>query len=143
MGNYPSDVTDDALGLFRDAQVRVMSSAPHTTQIFLRRGVSLFGVLKQRQRYKLPFDKTKGTTAFLFNINHTSKSTTIEVNIQSSFQEVGFEFGTTREPYRLPFTEGKARISPDFQDIEALEFRLEKLTTRRPKVRFRWIHQPE
>jgi hypothetical protein len=63
MNNCPSHVTDEVLGLLRDARVRVITWAAHTIQIFQQRDDSLFGVLKRRGQYKPPFGEEDGTDA--------------------------------------------------------------------------------
>jgi hypothetical protein len=54
MDNCPSHVSDDIIGLLTDARVRVITFAPHTTQISQVLDVPVFGVLKRRLGYKLP-----------------------------------------------------------------------------------------
>jgi hypothetical protein len=44
MDNYPSQVTADVIGLLAESWVRVITFAPHTTQIFQILDVTLFGV---------------------------------------------------------------------------------------------------
>jgi hypothetical protein len=56
MANCPSHVGEHSLGLLRDAQVRVITWPPNTTQIVQELDLSLFGVLKRKAQYKLPFD---------------------------------------------------------------------------------------
>jgi hypothetical protein len=65
----------------------------------------------------------------------------IEANIECAFQEVGFEFDTSREPYRLRFNEEKLLISPGFQEMWELDFPFEKLSTHRQRPRFGRINQ--
>jgi hypothetical protein len=85
MDNCPSHVTDEALRLLLEARVRVIIWSPHMTQIFQQLDVSLFGVLKWRGQYKLPFDEEDGTHAFLFKISRASKQTMIETDIWGAF----------------------------------------------------------
>jgi hypothetical protein len=91
----------------------------------------------------LPFDEEEGTAAFLCTIYRTFKQTMIEANIWGAFQELGFEFDTSREPYRLSFDEEKLRRSPGFRAIWSLDFPFERLSTRRQRARFGWINRPE
>jgi hypothetical protein len=60
----------------------------------------------------------------------------IEANIWHAFQEVGLKRDTSRELYRLRFNKEKQRRSPEFQEIWALDFLFEKLSTHRQRVRF-------
>jgi hypothetical protein len=69
--------------------------------------ISLFGVLKQRCQSKLPFDNDQGTANFLFRISRAFKQTIIEANIWGAFQEAGFYFDVSIEPYRIRFDEEK------------------------------------
>jgi hypothetical protein len=48
-------VTDDVIRLLTDTTVRVTTFASQTTQIFQILDLTLFGVLKRRARYELPF----------------------------------------------------------------------------------------
>jgi hypothetical protein len=61
--------------------------------------------VKRRGQNKLPFDEEEESATFLFKIYRTVKQTMIEANIWGAFQELGFEFDTNREPYRLGFNE--------------------------------------
>jgi hypothetical protein len=67
----------------------------------------------------------------------------IEANIWGVFQEVGFEFDTNREPYRLRFHEEQLRRSPRFQEIWALNFPFGKLLKHHQKARFGWVSQSD
>jgi hypothetical protein len=59
MDNCSGHVTLDIIGLLAEAPVRVTTFAPHATQIFQVLDVTLFGVLKRRLGYKLPFEDEK------------------------------------------------------------------------------------
>jgi hypothetical protein len=143
MDNCPSHVTDVILTLLRDAKVRVITWPPHTTQIFQQLDISLFGVLKQRGQYKLPFDDDQSTSDFLFRTYRTFKQTMVEANIWGAFHEAGFEFDVGHEPYRIQFDEEKLRRTRAFQEIWSLDFPLESLSTRRRNAKFGWINQAE
>jgi hypothetical protein len=56
-----TQVSDDLVRILTEASVRVITFAPHTTQIFQVLDLSLFGVLKRRPRYELPFDDHNAT----------------------------------------------------------------------------------
>jgi hypothetical protein len=81
MDNCPSHVTDDIIGLLTEARVRVIIFAPYTTQIFQVLDVILFGVLKRRLGYKLPFEDEKGTVKFIMKVYHDFKQTMVESNV--------------------------------------------------------------
>jgi hypothetical protein len=81
MDNCPSHVTDDIIGLLTEARVRAISFAPDTTQIFQVLDVTLFGVLKRRLGYKLPFEDEKETVKFIMKISRDFTQTMVEPNI--------------------------------------------------------------
>jgi hypothetical protein len=54
--NCSGHVSDDLIPILTEARVHVIAFAPHTTQVFQVLDLTLFGVLKRRPRYELPFD---------------------------------------------------------------------------------------
>jgi hypothetical protein len=85
--------------------VRVITFAPHTTQIFQVLDVTLFGVLKRRLGHKFPFEDEKESVKFIVKVDHDFKQTMVEPNIWGAFRVIGFEFefDTEAEPDRLLF----------------------------------------
>jgi hypothetical protein len=63
--------------------------------------VTLFGVLKRRLGYKLPFEDEKETVKFIMRVYHNFKRTMVEPNIWGAFRAIGFEFefDSEAEPY--------------------------------------------
>jgi hypothetical protein len=70
MDNSSSHITSDMIGLFTEERVRVMTFAPHTTQIFQVLGVTLFDALKRHPKYELPFGDKKAGVKFLMKVSH-------------------------------------------------------------------------
>jgi hypothetical protein len=141
--NCPSHVCDVILNLLREERVRIITWPHHTTQIFQKLDTPLFGVLKRKGQYKLPFDDDLPTATFLLTIYRTFKQTMIEANIWGAFQQAGFEFDVGAEPDLLRFDEEKLRASPAFREIWSLDFSLERPSVRRQNARFGWIKKPE
>jgi hypothetical protein len=52
------------IGLLIEGRVRIVTFAPHTTQIFQVFDVTLFDILKQHPRYELAFREEKMTMKF-------------------------------------------------------------------------------
>jgi hypothetical protein len=50
MNDCPSHVPEGILSLLRDARVRIITWAPHTTYIFQQLDICLFGVLKRKEQ---------------------------------------------------------------------------------------------
>jgi 2-methylisocitrate lyase-like PEP mutase family enzyme len=80
MDNRSSHVGEEVLSLLRDAHVRIITWAPHAIHIFQELDLCLFGVLKRRGQYGLPFDDDHTTTNFLLMIYRTFRQTMIEPN---------------------------------------------------------------
>jgi hypothetical protein len=74
-------VTDDIIGLLTEARMRVITVTPHTTQIFQVLDVTLFGVLKRRLGYELPFEDEKETVSFIMKVYHDFKQAMVKPNI--------------------------------------------------------------
>jgi hypothetical protein len=91
LDNCPSHVTRGVIGILTDARVRVITFAPHTTQIFQILDMTLFGVLKHQPRYDLPFDDDTATVKFIMKVYRDFKKTMVEPNIWAAFQAIGFE----------------------------------------------------
>ena len=142
MDNCPSHVTDEIIGLLTEARVRVITFAPHTTQIFQILDLTLFGVLKRRTNYQLPFEDERATVKFIMKVYHDFKQTMVEPNIWGAFRAIGFGFGfdTESEPYRLLFDGEKLRQSAGFRELWSIDFPLDQLSSRRQNARFGWIN---
>jgi hypothetical protein len=136
-------VTDYIIGLLIEARVRVITFAPHTTQIFQVLDVTVFGVLKWRLGYKLPFEDENETIRLIVKVYRHFKQTMVESNIWRAFRAIGFEFDTEVEPYRLLFNEEKLRQTEAFRELWSIDFPLDQLSSWRQSTRFGWINRPE
>jgi hypothetical protein len=56
MDHCPSHVGEEVSTILRDSRVRIITWPPHTTHVFQELDLCLFGVLKRRGQYRLPFD---------------------------------------------------------------------------------------
>jgi hypothetical protein len=81
MDNCSSHVTDDVIRFLTDATVRVITFAPYATQIFQVLDLTLFGVLKRRTGYELPFENDNATAKFITRVYHDFRQTMIQLNI--------------------------------------------------------------
>jgi hypothetical protein len=99
--------------------VRVITFAPHTTQVFQVLDLTLFGVLKRCPRYELPFDENIATVKVITKIYHDFVQTMARPNVWGTFRALGceFEFDRRREPYELLFDEVKLRESEGFDEL--------------------------
>jgi hypothetical protein len=78
MDNCSPHLTPAAVRLFTRARVRIVTFAPHTTHIFQALDLSLFGVLKRRGQYRLPFGDEKRTIQFIKKVYHDFRLTMID-----------------------------------------------------------------
>jgi hypothetical protein len=81
MDNCPSRVGEEIPSLLRAARVRTIIWTSHTTHIFQQLDIDLFGVLKRKEQYALPFGNDQRTIHSLLNIYRTFKQTMIDSNI--------------------------------------------------------------
>jgi hypothetical protein len=97
--------------------VRVITFAPHTTQIFQILDLIIFCVLKRRTGYPLPFENDNATAKFIMMVCRDFGGTMIQPNIRRAFQSLGFGYDPKTEPYRLLFSEKKLRESAGFREL--------------------------
>jgi hypothetical protein len=81
MVNCSPHLTPVAIDLLLEVRVRIVPFAPHTTQIFQAHDLTLFGVLKKRGRYQLPFGDDSGSARFIKNVYRDFRSTMTDINI--------------------------------------------------------------
>jgi hypothetical protein len=113
--------------------VRVITFAPYPTQIFQILDVMLFGVLKRRLGYKLPFEDENEAVKFIMKLYRDFKQTMVEPNIWGAFRVIGFEFEfyTEAEPYRLLFNKEKLRQSEGFRGLWSIAFPVDQRSSGR------------
>jgi hypothetical protein len=121
MDNCSAHVTDDVIPLLTEARVCVITFAPHTTQILQILGLTLFGVLKRRTGFGLPFENDNATVKFIMRVYHDFGQTIIQPNLWRAFQALGFEFDPSAEPSGFLFNEKKLRESARFRELWSLD----------------------
>jgi hypothetical protein len=129
MENCPNHVGEEVSTILHDSRVRIITWPSHTTHVFQELDLCLFGVLKRRGQYILPFDDDQTTADFFFKIYCTLRQTMTEPSIWGAFQEAGFEFDTSTEPYCLVLDEEKCQNTGECQEIWSRDFPLENLST--------------
>jgi hypothetical protein len=85
MDNCSAHVSDGVIRILTDARVRVITFAPHTTQVFQVFDLILFNVLKRRPRYELPFDDGEATLKCTMQAFHDFRETMIQPNMWGAF----------------------------------------------------------
>jgi hypothetical protein len=81
MAHCSAHVINDAIRNLTQAKVRVITFAPHITQVFQVLDLTLFGVLKRRPRYELSFNDDHAMLKFIMKVYHDFRQTMIQPNI--------------------------------------------------------------
>jgi hypothetical protein len=122
MAHCSADVSDDVIRILTEARARVITFAPHTTQVLQVLDLAFFGVLNRCPRYELPFDENNATVKVITKVYHDFTQTMARPNVWGTFCALVFEFDTRREPYELLFDEAKLRESAGFQELCSVMF---------------------
>jgi hypothetical protein len=89
MENCSPHLTPVVIDLLSNARVRIVASAPYTTQIFQFLDLALFAVLKIRGQYQLPFGDDTRTARFIKKVYHDFRSTVTDRKIWGHFEALG------------------------------------------------------
>jgi hypothetical protein len=143
MDNCSPHLTPAVMELLSSARVRVVTFAPHTTQIFQVLDLTLFCVLKRRGQYQLPLGDDAGSARFIRKMYHDFRMTMIEPNIWGAFRGIGVKYSVVDRVQRVSFDEMILRESEGFKELWDIDFPLAKLSPRRQSCTFGWINEPE
>jgi hypothetical protein len=119
MDDCSADVSDAATRVLTEARVRVITFAPHITQVFQVLVLTLFRVPMGCPRYERPFDGANATVKVIMKVYQDFLQTMARSNVWGIFRAFGFEFefDTRREPCGLLFDEVELRQSAAFQEL--------------------------
>jgi hypothetical protein len=129
--------------MLREHDVKVITFPPHTTQVFQALDLSLFGVLKRKLQYKLPFGNDDRVVAFIQKTFHSLKQTFVPNIVRNAFKMFVFEFNIAKSRYTVLLWEEKLRGSQEFREIWDAGYPLDRLSKRRREARYGWINQDE
>jgi hypothetical protein len=82
-------VFDDVIAVLTNAGFRLITFAPHTTDVLQMLDVVLFGALKKRASGLEMWNEESGTVAFIIKLCHDLRQTMVEVNIWKPFWPLG------------------------------------------------------
>jgi hypothetical protein len=131
-------LTPVVIDLLSEARVRIVTFAPHITQIVQALDFTLFGGLKRRGQYQLPFGDDIGSAHFIKKVYRDFQSTMTDINIWD-----GLISSIVDGIQHLSFDERILRESGGFRELWEIDFGVENLLMRRPNARFGWINTPE
>jgi hypothetical protein len=101
MDNYSAHVSDDVIRILTEAMVRIITFAPHTTQVFQVLDLTLFGIVEWRPRHELPFQNDHATLKVIRKVYRDFTQTMVPSNVWGAFRTHELEFYTRRESDRL------------------------------------------
>jgi hypothetical protein len=78
--NYSPHLAPAVLTLLSNAPVRIVTFAPHTTQILQIIDLTLFRVFKRREQYQLPFDDERGSVHFIRKVHRDFRLAMTDTN---------------------------------------------------------------
>jgi hypothetical protein len=105
------------IDLLSEARVRIVTFTPHTTQIFQALDLTLFGVLKRRGQYQLPFGDDAGSSRFIKKLYRDFRSTMTDINIWGAFRGIGLIYHIVDGIQRVSFDEIILRESGGFREL--------------------------
>jgi hypothetical protein len=140
-------ITPAVVELLSTARVRVVlvAFAPRTRQIFQVFDLTLFGVLKRRGQYQLPFEDDTGSVRFIKKMyhDHDFRMTIVEPNIWGAFRGIGVKHSVVDGVQRVSFDEMTLRESEGFKELWDIDFSFGNLWPRRQSCKFGWTNEPE
>jgi hypothetical protein len=92
MAHCSADVSDNVIRILTAARVRVITFAPHTTQVVQVLDLTHFGVLKPCPRYELPFDDDNATVKVITKQYHDFTQTMARPNVWGTFRGLALGF---------------------------------------------------
>jgi hypothetical protein len=141
--NCGPHMAQDDIDLPAQEGVRVVTFAPHMTNIFHILDLTLFGIFKRRGQSHLPFEIENRTADFNFKTSKGVRSTTIHTNIWAAFRAIGLSFDDIRTVQRVLFDGRTVRESRGFQELWMINSGLENLSARCRNTKFGRINKAE
>jgi hypothetical protein len=128
-------------------RVRVVTFAPHTTQIFQVLNLTLFGLPKRRGQYQLPLEDDAGKSRFINKVYHDYDfritMMIIEPNIWGAFRDIEVKYSVVYGVQPVSSDEIILRESEGFRELWDIDFSVGNLSPRRQSCKTRWINEPE
>jgi hypothetical protein len=81
MTHCSADVSDNVIPILSAARVRVITFAPHTTQVFQVPYLIVFGFCRRCPRHELPFDEIDATVKVITKVHHLFTQTMMRTNV--------------------------------------------------------------
>jgi hypothetical protein len=105
------------IDLLSETRVQIVTFAPHTTQSFQALDLTLFGVLKSRGQYQLPFGDDAGSARFIKKVCRDFRSIMTDINAWGAFQGIGLIYNIADGIQRVSFNEIIMRESGGLREL--------------------------
>jgi hypothetical protein len=136
MGNHSSHVSGEIFGLIGENHVKIVSFAPHTTNVFQALNVPFFSVSKTKEEFWMRQDDDKTLAATIHTLVRQFHSVTTPENIRGNSVRAAFSYKGGVSPYALEFSRERMMGSPRLRQAWELEVPLENLSTSRQNAQF-------
>jgi hypothetical protein len=143
MDNCSPHMTPAVIELLLTAHLRVVTCAPHPTQIFYILDLTLFGALKTRGEYQLALEDDGGGARFMRKMYHDLWVTMVEPNVWGAFRGIAVKYSVVDGVQHISLDEMALRESDGFREREDIDCPLTKLSPRRQSCKTGWINEPE
>jgi hypothetical protein len=104
------------MDMLATTRVRILTFAPHATDISQFLNLTLFGTFKLVGEYHLPFDDLTPTSHFSHKLYTDFKRTLTPVNLWAAFGGIVIEFNMIDVPSRVLFHSEKLRKNKEFTE---------------------------
>jgi hypothetical protein len=141
MDNCGSHIKPEIIDLLTAEKIRVITFAPHTTNIFQMLDVSFFGIFKRKKSQFFETEDGPKVYLQLMKLLHCFYESANWFTITGSFKKVGILINATETPHTLIFDETKMRNSDSFLELWNINFPFEKLSSRRQAANFGFLNE--
>jgi hypothetical protein len=141
MNNCSAHVTPAIFRLLGENHIKIVTFAPHSTNVFQALDLSFFGVFKTKKKFQMDQDDNKTFAATIHELVRQFDSVATPKNIRGSFVRAGFSYGTETIPYVFEFSRERMMENAGFRQVWELDAPLENLLIRREKVQFSFVNE--
>jgi hypothetical protein len=136
MDNCSTYVTPEIFRPLGKNHIKIVTFAPHTTNIFQAFDLPFFGVFKTKAKFWMDQDDDMAFPATTHKLVRQFHSVATPENIHGSFVMARFSYSTGAIPYVLEFSRERMMESAGFRQVWELNIPLEILSMRRQKAEF-------
>jgi hypothetical protein len=141
MDDCSAHVTPELFRLLGENHIKIVTFAPHTTNIFQALDPSFFGVPKTKEKFWMDQDDDKTFTTTRYKLVRQFHSVVTPENIRGSFVRAGSSYSIGAIPYVLEFSRERMIESAGSRQVWEFDIPLESLSMRRQKAQFGFVNE--